>query len=338
MIEFITLAVILASFYIAWNIGCNDTANAMGTAVGSNILSYRRAAILLILFVILGAVLEGYKVMKPVGEGLIQGSPGLDSPLKEFPTAVVIALVSAGLFVTLSTKFGLPVSTHQAIIGGLAGAGVAMSIFSSVVTTVNWSQFTTIIEAWVVTPLAAAFFAYLFYRIFEVPIKRVEAPEKLNFLFSIAVIISGCYLAYVIGANGVGTAMAAMYATGLGGGTSVTVLQQLALLGAVGVAVGSLTYSRNVIKTVGMGITTLGPMSAFTAQLAAALTIHIFTQWGLPTSTSNAIVGGVVGAGLVRGVAAVRGRTMGQIVLAWIATPAVSMILAFLLTAAFILV
>jgi PiT family inorganic phosphate transporter len=338
MIEFITLAVVLASFYIAWNIGSNDTANAMGTAVGANILSYRRAATLLILFVILGAVLEGYKVMKPVGEGLIQGSPGLDSPLKEFPTAVVIAMVSAGLFVTLSTKFGLPVSTHQAIIGALAGAGIAMSLFSSVVTSVNWGEFITIIEAWVVTPLAAAFFAYLFYRIFEVPIKRVEAPEKLNLLFTIAVIVSGCYLAYVIGANGVGTAMAAMYATGRGGGSSVTVMQQLALLGAVGVAVGSLTYSRNVIKTVGMGITALGPMSAFTAQLGAALTIHIFTQWGLPTSTSHAIVGGVVGAGLVRGVAAVSGRKMGQIVLAWIATPTVSMILAFLLTAAFILV
>jgi PiT family inorganic phosphate transporter len=337
MIEFITLAVILASFYIAWNIGSNDTANAMGTAVGANILSYRRAVTLLIIFVAIGAVLEGYKVMN-VGEGLIQGSPGFKSPLKEFPAAVVIAMVCAGLFVTLSTKLGLPVSTHQAIIGALAGAGIAMSVFSSVVTNVNWGQFITIVEAWIITPLAAAFFAYLFYRIFEVPIKRVKAPEKLNLLFTIAVIVSGCYLAYVIGANGVGTAMAAMYATGRGGGPSITIMQQLALLGAVGVAVGSLTYSRNVTETVGMGITTLGPMSAFTAQFGAALTIHLFTQWGLPTSTSHAIVGGVVGAGLVRGVAAVSGRKMSQIVLAWIATPTVSMILAFLLTAAFILV
>ena len=338
MIEFITLAVILASFYIAWNVGSNDTANAMGTAVGANILSYRRAVTLLIIFVAIGAVLEGYKVMKPVGEGLIQGSPGLDSPLKEFPAAVVIAMVCAGLFVTLSTKWGLPVSTHQAIIGALAGAGIAMSVFSSVVTNVNWGQFITIVEAWIITPLAAAFLAFLFYRIFEVPIKRVKAPEKLNLFFTIAVIVSGCYLAYVIGANGVGTAMAAMYAAGRGGGYSITIMQQLALLGAVGVAVGSLTYSRNVTETVGRGITTLGPMSAFTAQLGAALTVHLFTQWGLPTSTSHAIVGGVVGAGLVRGVAAVRGRKMGQIVLAWIATPTVSMILAFLLTAAFILV
>jgi len=115
-------------------------------------------------------------------------------------------------------------------------------------------------------------------------------------------------------------------------------MQQLALLGAVGVAVGALTYSRNVMETVGMGITTLGPMSAFVAQFGAALTVHLFTQWGLPVSTSQAIVGGVAGAGLVRGVAAVSGRKMGQIVLAWIATPTVSMILAFGLTSAFILV
>jgi len=338
MIEFITLAVILASFYIAWNVGSNDTANAMGTAVGARILSYRRAVTLLIIFVAIGAALEGYKVMKPVGEGLITGAPESDSPLKEFPTAVVIAMVCAGVFVTLSTKLGLPVSTHQAIIGALAGAGIAMGMFSGIVTNVNWGKFITIVGAWVITPLGAAFFAFLFYKIFEAPIKRVKAPEKLNLIFTLAVIASGCYVAYVMGANDVGTAMSAMYATGRVGGISTTVMQQLALLGAVGVAVGALTYSRNVMETVGMGITTLGPMSAFVAQFGAALTVHLFTQWGLPVSTSQAIVGGVAGAGLVRGVAAVSGRKMGQIVLAWIATPTVSMILAFGLTSAFILV
>jgi PiT family inorganic phosphate transporter len=338
MIEFITLAVILASFYIAWNIGSNDTANAMGTAVGARILSYRRAVTLLIIFVVIGAALEGYKVMKPVGEEVVVGDGSSTSPFSKLPEAVVIAMVCAGVWVTLQTKWGFPVSTHQAIIGALAGAGIAMGMFSSIPTNVNWWKFIGIIGAWVITPLGAAFFAFLLYRVFEVPIRMVKAPERLNLIFTVGVIISGCYVAYVMGANDVGTAMGAMYATGRGGGSSTTAMQQLALLGAVGVAVGSLTFSRNVMKTVGMGITPLGPMSALVAQFGAALTVHLFTQWGLPVSTSQAIVGGVVGAGLVRGLAAVSGRKLGKIAIAWISTPTMSMVLTFTLTSAFLLV
>lgn len=337
MIELVTLAALLASFYIAWNIGSNDAANAMGTGVGARVLSYRRAVTLLIIFVALGAALEGYKVMKPVGEQVVVGADPSVSPFSELPVVAAIAMLCAGLCVTLQTKLGFPVSTHQAIIGALAGAGIAIGMFSSVAAKVNWWKFLGIAGAWVITPLAAAFFAFLFYRIFEVPLRRVKAPERLNLIFALAVIISGCYVAYVIGANGVGTAMGAMYATGKGNATS-SFMQQLALLGAVGVAIGSLTYSRKVMGTVGFGITPLGPMSAFTAQLGAALTVHLFTQLGLPVSTSQAIIGGVVGAGLVRGMAAVSGRKLGQIALAWISTPTLAMILAFSLTSAFILV
>jgi PiT family inorganic phosphate transporter len=338
MIELIALVALLASFYIAWNIGSNDTANAMGTAIGANILTYRRAVALLIIFVALGAVLEGYKVMKPVGEKVVVGADPNASPFSigNGPAIAAIAMLSAGIFVTLATKWGLPVSTHQAIIGALAGSGISMGTFSAIATHVNWSKFLTIIGAWIITPLAAGLLAFLLYKIFEVPIKRVKAPEKLNLIFIIAVIASGCYVGYVMGANDVGTAMGAMYATGSLGGASIT--QELALLGAVGVAVGSLTYSRNVMETVGGGITTLAPMTAFAAQLAAALTVHLFTQWGLPVSTSQAIVGGVAGAGLVRGMSAVSGRKMSRIVVAWISTPTVAMILAFSLTSSFLLV
>lgn len=337
MIEFITLIALLASFYIAWNIGANDMANAMGTAVGARVLTYRRAVGLLIMLVALGAALEGYKVMKPVGEQIVMGEDPSISPFSALPWVVAVALVCAGLWVTLQTKLGYPVSTHQAIIGALAGSGVAMGMFSTVVTKVNWWKLLTIAEAWVLTPIVAAFFAFLLYRIFEVPIKRIKAPEKLNLIFSLAAVVGGCYVAYVMGANDVGTAMGAMYAVGKGG-SAATFMQQLALLGAVGVAVGSLTYSRRVMETVGMGITPLGPMTAFVAQFGAALTVHLFTQWGLPVSTSQAIVGGVAGAGLVRGMAAVSGHKLGGIMIAWISTPTISMLLAFGLTSAFLLV
>lgn len=337
MIELITPAVVFASFYLAWNIGANDAANAMGTAVGARALSYRRAVTFVMLFVLLGAALEGYKLMKPVGEQIVTGVDPSVSPFSTLPWVAVIALLCAGLWVTLQTKLGFPVSTHQAIIGALAGGGVAIGMFSKVTANVNWWKLLVIVWTWVLTPIAAAFFAFILYRIFEMPLRTVKAPEKLNLIFAAAVIISGCYVAYVIGANGVGTAMGAAYAVGRDSGATNPV-QQLALLGAVGVSVGSLTYSRRVIETVGIGITSLGPMSAFVAQLGAALTVHLFTQWGLPVSTSHAIVGGVVGGGLVGGVAAVSRRKLGQIAIAWISTPTMSMLLAFCLASVFIIV
>jgi len=341
MIELVALAAaLLASFYVAWNIGANNTGNAMGTAVGANVLSYRRAITLLIIFIVLGAALEGSKVMKPVGEQIVTGTDPLTSPFSKLPEAVAIAMVCAGLWVTLQTKRGFPVSVHQAIIGALVGAGVSMGMFSAtiqIVTKVDWWKLLRIVGAWALTPFTAAFFAFLVYRIFEIPIKKVKAPEKLNLIFIIAVIASGCYVAYTMGANDVGTAMGAAYAVEKGG-TIANLVEKLALLGAVGVAIGSLTYSRKVMGTVGMGIMPLGPMSAFAAQFGAALTVHLFTQFGLPVSTSESIVGGIVGVGLIGGVAAVSRRKLGQIVLAWISTPTMSMILAFSLTSVLILV
>jgi PiT family inorganic phosphate transporter len=331
MIELTALAVFLASFYIAWNIGANDAANAIGTAVGGRVMSFRRAVSIAMLFVLLGAALEGYKLMKPVGEQIVTGADPSISPFSELKWVAVIALLSAGLVVTLQTRLGFPISTHQAIIGALAGAGVAIGMFSNVAARVNWWKLMIILWSWVLTPLAAAFFAFVLYHFFEVPIRRVKAPEKLNLIFAVAVIASGCYVAYVIGANGVGTAMGMAYVVGGRQATSNSV-QLLGLLGGVGVFVGSLTYSRRVIQTVGTEITSLGPMSAFVAQLGAALTIHLFTQWGLPVSTSHAIVGGVVGAGLVGGIAAIGKRRLGEIILAWIATPIASMFLAFCLS------
>jgi len=331
MIELMILAALIATFYVGWNIGSNDTANAMGTAVGARVLSYRRAVAILILFVVLGAMLEGYKVMKPVGEGIITSPGSADSPLAAMPEVVVVAMFSAGIWVMLATRYGFPVSTHQAIIGALVGAGVAMSMFTTVATEVNWGKLSVIFMAWVLTPMAAAVLALLVYRIFEFPIRRVKSIAKVNLIFSVAVVLSGCYVAYVMGANDVGTAMGAMYATvkeSMGGG----LVLNLALFGAIAVAIGSITYSHTVMGTIGVGITPLGPVTAFVAQLAAALTVHLFTQWGLPVSTSQSIVGGVVGAGLIRGMAAVRGEKLGKIAATWVATTLGAMILAFVLT------
>jgi len=334
MIELVALAALIASFYVAWNIGSNNTGNAMGTAVGANVLSYRRAITLMVIFIPLGAALEGYKVMKPVGTQIIIGN----NPFSVLPQVAAAAMVSAGIWVTIQTKRGYPVSVHQAIIGALVGAGLAMGMFPKVVTAqVNWLRLVKIVGAWALTPFTAAFFAFLIYRIFEVPIRRVKAPEKLNLIFGLSVVMSGCYVAYTMGANDVGTAMGAAYAVSSGLNIA-NIVEKLALLGAIGVAIGSLTYSRRTLETVGSGIMPLGPLTAFAAQLGAALTVHMFTQFGFPVSTTEAIIGGITGVGLIGGMAGIGRRKLRDIVMAWISTPTVSLILTFSLTSLILLV
>jgi PiT family inorganic phosphate transporter len=334
MIELVALAALLASFYVAWNIGSNNTGNAMGTAVGANVLSYRRAITLMVIFVPLGAALEGYKVMKPVGTQIITGDL-----FSHLPQVAAVAMVSAGLWVTIQTKRGYPVSVHQAIIGALVGAGLALIMFPQIGVTsqVNWLRLIKIVGAWVLTPFTAALFAFLIYRGFEIPIRRVKAPEKLNLIFGLSVIMSGCYVAYTMGANDVGTAMGAAYAVS-NGLNIANIVEKLALLGAVGVAIGSLTYSHRTLETVGSGIMPLGPLTAFAAQFGAALTVHMFTQFGLPVSTTEAIIGGITGVGLIGGMAAVGRHKLRDIVMAWISTPTVSLILTFSLTSLILLV
>lgn len=329
--EFVIILALLTTFYIGWNIGSNDAANAMGTSVGARILSFRRAVTILAIFVILGAILEGPKLIKPVGEEIIVNPAGGVSPLASVPEVAVAAMLTAGIWVTVATYFGVPVSTHQAIIGALAGAGLAMSVFGPVPTEVHTEKLITIFEAWVITPFTAAFLAYIIYRGTSIPIRRVKSLHTINLIFSVAVLLSGCYVGYAMGANGVGTAMAAMYVVGKGSGGAGWE-QVLVLFGAVAVAVGSATYGRKVMKTIGEGITRLEPMTAFVSQLAAALTVHLFTQWGLPVSTSQSIVGGVLGAGLVKGMRAVKGKKMGMIAAVWISTILGAMSIAFLMT------
>ena len=96
-------------------------------------------------------------------------------------------------------------------------------------------------------------------------------------------------------------------------------------------AVGALTFGKRVTKTVGGGIARLDPMSAFAAQLSAALAVHFFSLYGIPVSTSQAVVGAILGVGLLNGVRTVRGRTLVGIAIGWVATPLSAGVVAFLL-------
>ncbi|MCI2425609.1 inorganic phosphate transporter family protein [Candidatus Acetothermia bacterium] len=303
---FITLLV--GGFYVGWNIGANDAANCMGTPVGSGLLSYRRAANIVALFAIIGALLHGNAVIKTVGRGIVA---------EELPyIAVLVVLIAAGLFISLATLLHLPVSTSQAIVGAMSGVGFAVG------TTVDLSQVSHIGLGWIVSPGLTAVIAFALYHLLAIPMHRIKGFIQWERVLRILVLVSVAYMAFAMGANNVGNAIGPI--VNVGGDPD-----WLTLLGAAAVAVGILTGGRRVTQTVGSGITPLDPLGAFTAQLAAALAIHSFSLIGLPVSTSQAVIGAIAGVGLVKGMSAVNRRQLFQIVIGWMATPITAGLLAF---------
>lgn len=316
----------LTGFFVAWNIGANDTANCVGVAVGGRILSYRRAIAIVISFVLLGAVLEGWKNMTTVGTGIIIPGPDGVSPLSKIPLATIAVLIAAGIWVLTATTLGLPISTSQSMVGAVIGAGLLMSLLRpGLGASVQYGKLGAIGLSWVLNPIIAALLSFIILKIISPPLRRIKNIVMLNKVLAILVIVAAAYSAYALGANDVGASTGVIYAF-FGGAPKL-----IALFGAVALAVGTITFSRRVMHTVGTGITRLGPITAFAAQFGAAFTVWSFVQFGIPVSTSQAIVGAVAGAGLVKGAATVSKRKLRHIGIVWVLTPAVTCVLSFLL-------
>ena len=104
------------------------------------------------------------------------------------------------------------------------------------------------------------------------------------------------------------------------------------LIGGLSIGFGALTYSRNVMITVGRKIIPMDAFSAFISVLSEAITVHMYAMIGVPVSTSQALVGGVVGIGIVKGIRMVSGKTIIKIVIGWFLTPALGMAFSILLS------
>ncbi len=288
--------------YVGWNIGANDTANCIGTTVGAGLLSFRQAVILVSIFAVLGAVLQGEHVMKTIGKGIVKDE--LDT------LAVLVALICSGGFVTLATFFRIPTSTSQAIVGGVLGIGLAVDA------RIDFSKFITIAESWIVCPILVMAMAYILSQLIGLFLARIRTGSIVfqNALGWLA-ISSGCYVAYSMGANNAGNAVGPIANLG------VIDPNILLLIGGLSIAVGSITYGKKVAYTVGKGITPLDIPGAFVAQVSAAFGMHLFSMFGIPVSTSSAVVGAVVGVGLVKGAKSIRKKTIITILLGWVLTP-----------------
>ncbi len=171
MLIIVLALAIFAGLYMAWSIGANDVANSMSTAVGAKAITLRQALVIAAVLNFLGAVLVGKHVTDTI-KGKIVDISSMSS--HDAMLGFLAALLAASIFVTLATWKELPVSTTHAIVGGVAGFGVAQGGMEAV----KWATLGKVAASWVISPIAGAGLAFIMFVI----IKRFifDAKEPLS--------------------------------------------------------------------------------------------------------------------------------------------------------------
>lgn len=188
--------------YMAWNIGANDVANAMGTSVGSKALSLRRAVLLAAILEFAGASLIGSNVSETIQKGLVDPSIFESSPLI-FVLGMLSALLATGLLLQAASYFGLPVSTTHAIVGAVIGFGAVIGGVDAV----HWTDVAWIGASWLIAPLLSGLVAHAIFRSIQQKIlyvsDPVEAAQKLAPFF--------VFLCFTVASLSLSDAIAARY-------------------------------------------------------------------------------------------------------------------------------
>ena len=389
----------LFGFFMAFGVGANDVANAMGTSVGSKALTIRQAIIIAIIFEFAGTMLAGSEVTHTIRTGIISHAVFIQNP-QVLIYGMLASLLSAGIWLLVASLMGWPVSTTHSIVGAIVG----FSLVSVGAGAINWAVIINIVLSWVLTPIIAGIIAFLlntsikhlilnnknpflrakqllpFYVFFvgfvvamvtltkglknlELPLSYDKSilfsmgtgivmllltlflldPEKqptktsadmhqeVERMFSLLMIFAASAMAFAHGSNDVANAIGPVSAIfGILQG-QIHAKPHIPIwilgLGGIGIIAGLTVYGKIVIKTIGSKITQLTPSRGFSATIAAATTVILASGFGLPISTTQTLVGAVIGVGLVEGTKALHFRTVGAIFLSWIITIPVGAIL-----------
>lgn len=326
---------LLSGLFLGWSLGANDAANVFGTAVGTRMVSFRVAAFTASIFVILGAVVSGAGTTETLGAlGAVNALPG----------SFTVALAAAAT-VTWMTRLHLPVSTSQAVVGAIVG----WNLFTGMPT--DLSVLTKIVSTWVFSPVLAAVAAMALYRLSRRTVDGARIHMlHLDAVTRVGLVVAGAFGAYSLGANNIANVMgmfvpASPFADlSLGALVRITSAQQLFLLGGVAIAVGIYTYSYRVMATVGGEVFKLTPMTALIVVLASGLVLFVFASRGLeqllisigaptlplvPVSSSQAVIGAIVGVAFASGTGRINYRMLGRIASGWLTTPVIAAALAF---------
>jgi len=172
------LVSIIVCAYLAWNIGANDVANAMGTSVGSRALTLKQAVVVAAVFEFTGAFIAGDAVTDTVRKGIL--SVDFETATETFANdlmyAFIAAMMAAAVWLTIATRYGLPVSTTHSIIGGIVGVGLVMEVQHDT-SLIDWEVVKKVAVSWVASPLIGGLFAFFTFWIIRATILNAPDPE-----------------------------------------------------------------------------------------------------------------------------------------------------------------
>lgn len=295
------IAGFILSFLMAITLGGNDAAEPTDSAVGAGVITIKKAVLLFAIFAAIGAMTQGFMVMKTIGKGIVP----------EISIAGAFAAVTASvLWVNfIASKMGIDVSVTHSITGAVFGYGLVAYGWDMV----NRSVIYLVILSWISSPFASLILAFSIYKLIFFLIKRFKIniySDKFEKLLSYFLIGSLAFSAYAFGTNDIAnaTGVYVTIAEKLGNLPDYNAMLILAAFGSIGIAIGGLLIGPRVITTMAYKITRLDIISGFAAEISNALVVYLFSTipylyigFGLPISTSLASAGSLIGVGLSAG-------------------------------------
>ena len=392
--SFLLILAIISSFLMSWAIGANDVANAMGTSVGSKLISVRQAIIIAAIFEALGAFSASGQVTQTLRQGIISPDHFVDDPLV-LVIGMLSALFASATWLIIATFRGWPVSTTHTIIGAIVG----FALVTVGAKEINWSLAFDVVMSWVFTPFLAAIGAFLlfksiyffvlarkkpdeaaviclpvyvfisvmvivlitllqglkplgiditlfsafllslmmsilasvvmYFRIKNIGKKDVMDPFHFSFVeksFGVLTVFTACSMAFAHGSNDVANAIGPLAAIVdiLVNHQQVGAVSPIPLwvvsLGSIGVVLGLAMYGYRIMDTVGSKITALTPSRSFSAQMSTAIVVILSSGFGFPVSTTQTLVGALLGVGFARGIGALNLNVVRSIFSSWLIT------------------
>ncbi|MDH4204751.1 MAG: inorganic phosphate transporter [Desulfobacteraceae bacterium] len=306
------IAVIIIILALVFNFlnGMNDAANSIATIVSTRVLTPRFAVAWAAFFNLAAAFIFGVGVAKTIGKGVV--SPEVLSLW--FVLAVILGAI---VWTYACTMLGLPISASHALVGGIIGAGLVKSGVK-----VLMMESIIKIAAFIILSPLIGFLLGITFSITTAWIFRRWSPFRVDRLFRAGQLLSSALFSLGHGANDaqktMGIIVMVLVAAGWQKGFHVPLWVILSCY--LSISLGTLLGGWRVVKTIGMRVTKLIPVSGFCAEAAAAASIIGSSLGGIPVSTTHTITGGIIGVGSLRRLSAVKWGVAGNIVVAWVLT------------------
>lgn len=319
MLTLVIITIVLALIFDFLN-GFHDAANSIATIVSTRVLKPHFAVMWAAFFNFIAFLFFGLHVANTIGTGLID--PSIINV-----NMILSALIGAIFWNIFTWYFGLPSSSSHALIGGLLGAGIAKAGMAPL----QWTGISKVLIAIVLSPLMGLVIG-LFLMFITARIFFRFSPHRIDDWFRKLQFVSAAFISLGHGTNDaqktMGIIAILLFSSGLLGDKFYVPLWVIIACNFV-IALGTFFGGWRIVKTMGMKITKLKPVSGFCAETASALTLIFATELGVPVSTTHTITGAIVGVGSLNGASAVRWGVARNIVWAWILTiPAAGLVAA----------